>query len=93
MLIISFAVHYFLVDVYGILHRDISVNNILRYTCGVRWPAASADQQKREDVIEDKKFPRGLLIDYDYADLLNAENQGVSNGHRTVRFSVGFVVL
>ncbi|KAI5999608.1 hypothetical protein EDD15DRAFT_2160638 [Pisolithus albus] len=76
-------VHFVLVDVYNILHRDISINNILMFICATRWAAATHDQEERENVIAEKKFRRGLLIDFDYADVLNAGKQGVSSGDRT----------
>ena len=71
--------------VHNILHRDMSINNILVFICDTRWPAISHDQKERENVIANKKFRRGLLIDFDYANMLNAGGeQGVSSGDRTV---------
>lgn len=87
----SLLVHFTLVDVCCILHRDISLNNILLYVCPKRWPASSDVERKREDTIADKKLRRGLLIDFDYSSMLNTENQGVSSGHRTV--STFFILL
>ena len=83
-LFFSLSVHFILVDVYGILHRDVSINNILIFICDTAWTATSHDQQEREAIIASKKFRRGLLIDFDYADFLDAGKQGVSSGDRTV---------
>lgn len=60
-------VHFVLVTVHNILHHDMSINNILVFACDTRWPAISHDQEERENVIANKKFRRGLLIDFDYA--------------------------
>ncbi|KAI5980466.1 hypothetical protein EDC04DRAFT_2917974 [Pisolithus marmoratus] len=66
-------------NVYNILHHDISINNILMFTCTTRWATASDDQEEWESVIANKKFQHGLLIDFDYADMLNAKKKGVSS--------------
>ena len=78
------SVHFILVEVYGILHRDISINNILVFICDTAWTATLHDRQEREAIIASKKFRRGLLIDFEYADFLNGGKQGVSSGDRTV---------
>ena len=70
--------------VHNILHHDMSINNILVFICDTRWPAILHDQKERENVIANKKFRRGLLIDFDYANMLNAGEQGVLSGDRTV---------
>ncbi|KAG9318971.1 hypothetical protein JVU11DRAFT_1087 [Chiua virens] len=53
------------------------------YVCPTRWPALSDVHRMREDIIADKKFQCGLLIDFDYATMLNSKKQGVSSGDRT----------
>lgn len=85
-LIFFVLVLHALVDIHHVLHRDVSVNNILAYSCRVRWHDASDSdvQHKREDIISKKGFRRGYLIDFDYAKLLDKEKQGVSSEHRTV---------
>ena len=70
--------------VHNILHHDMSINNILIFICDTRWPAILHDQKERENDITNKKFRRGLLIDFDYANMLNAGEQGVSSSDRTV---------
>ena len=42
-LFFSLSVHFILVEVYGILHRDISINNILRFICDTAWTTTSHD--------------------------------------------------
>ncbi|KAI6019347.1 hypothetical protein PISMIDRAFT_10731 [Pisolithus microcarpus 441] len=76
-------VHFVLVDIYNILHCDISFNNILLFICATRWATTSHVQQEWENAIANKKFRCGLLIDFDYANILNAGKQGVSSGDRT----------
>ncbi|KAF9233083.1 hypothetical protein BU15DRAFT_54342 [Melanogaster broomeanus] len=76
-------VHFVLVHVYGILHRDISFHNILMYTCNVPQKATSEDEKKREAIIKEHGYRRGLLIDFDYADMVSAGKQGVSSGDHT----------
>ena len=41
------SVHFILVEVYRILHHDISINNILIYICDTAWTATLHDQQER----------------------------------------------
>ena len=77
-------VHFILVDVHNILHRDMSINNFLIFFCDIGWPATTHNQKERENVIASKKFRRGLLIDFDYADIINAEKQGILSGDHTV---------
>ncbi|KAG6372402.1 hypothetical protein JVT61DRAFT_7875 [Boletus reticuloceps] len=83
ILLIARTLHFILVDVYGILHHDISLNNVLMFICAARWPVAQQNMQEREDVIASKKFQCGLLIDFDYAEIINEVKQGVSSGDRT----------
>jgi len=78
------TVHFVLVDVYGILHCDISINNILMFICTTQWVATSDDQQKQKDVIAHKKFQHGLLINFNYSDMLNVGQPGASSGDCTV---------
>ena len=77
-------VHFILVDVHNILHCDMSINNFLIFFCDIGWPATMHDQKERENVIASKKFRRGLHIDFNYADIINAEKQGISSGDHTV---------
>lgn len=79
-------VHELLVTVCRTLHRDISLNNILKYVCIIPWPATTEDEKKRECIIAKRNFHRGLLIDFDYALLLDSERSEVSPGERTVCF-------
>ena len=83
-LFFSLSVHFILVEVYRILHCDISINNILVFICDTAWTATLHDRQEREAIIVSKKFRQGLLIDFNYADFLNGGKQGVSSGDRTV---------
>ena len=88
----SLSVHFILVDIYNILHQDISINNILMFICDTPWTATSHDQQEWEHVIANKKFHHGLLIDFDYADMLNAGKQGVSSGDHTISILSNFPI-
>ncbi|KIK17895.1 hypothetical protein PISMIDRAFT_39784, partial [Pisolithus microcarpus 441] len=86
-------VHFVLIDVYNILHRDISINDILMFICTTRWTAASHDQEEQENVIVKKKFRCSLLIDFDYADMLNSGKQGVSSSDRTIGGTIPFMAI
>ncbi|KAI6012125.1 hypothetical protein PISMIDRAFT_9469 [Pisolithus microcarpus 441] len=83
ILLFTRTLHFVLVDIYNILHRDISFNNILLFICATRWATTSHIQQEWENAIVNKKFRCGLLINFDYADILNAGKQGVSSGDCT----------
>ena len=86
------SVHFVLVTVYGILHRDISFHNILMYCCNRPCKATSEDEKQREAIIKEHGYRRGLLIDFDYADMVSARKQGVSSGDRTVSIQTRHLV-
>jgi hypothetical protein len=65
----TFIAHGTLCHEHRILHRDVSKNNVLL------WHDSNANHNHR----------RGLLIDYDYAEKLDA-NGDFSLGTRTVSF-------
>lgn len=82
--IIFTLVHERLANDYRILHHDVSLNNALKYACIIPWCAAMEDEKKREVIIADCHFHHGLLIDFDYALLLDSGCNEVSPGERTV---------
>jgi len=77
-------VHEHLANDCRVLHCDISLNNVLKYACIIPWPTATEDEKNREHIIADRCFHRGLLIDFDYALLLDLGRNEVSPGERTV---------
>ena len=79
-------VHERLVKDCRVLHRDVSLNNTLKFVCIVPWHAVTEDEKKRERIIADRCFHRGLLIDFDYSMLLDLGRNEVSPGERTVCF-------
>ena len=83
---IFMLVHEHLANNCHVLHRDISLNNVLKYACIIPWPAATADEKNCEHIITDRCFHCGLLIDFDYALLLDLGCNEVSPGERTVHF-------
>ncbi|KAF8546252.1 hypothetical protein OG21DRAFT_1527957, partial [Imleria badia] len=67
-------VHERLIFLCCILHRAISINNILMYIFEGTWPlqAIEGDESdarlsQREEIIQQHRFRHGLLIDFDYA--------------------------
>ena len=86
------SVHFVLVTVYGILHRDISFHNILMYCCNRPRKATSEDEKQREAIIKEHRYRCSLLIDFDYADMVSARKQGVSSGDRTVSIQTRHLV-
>lgn len=71
--------HKDLVEQAGILHRDISVNNVMMYR------ADSADTQLEGAEPRDAPLPKGLLIDFDYATFLKEKNEVTHSVQRMVR--------
>ncbi|KAF9232779.1 hypothetical protein BU15DRAFT_67174 [Melanogaster broomeanus] len=53
------------------------------YTCNVPRKATSEDEKKREAIIKEHGYRCGLLIDFDYADMVSTGKQGVSSGDHT----------
>ena len=44
-------VHELLVNTCRILHRDVSLNNALKYRCIIPWRAVTEGEKKRERII------------------------------------------
>ena len=86
------SVHFILVTVYGILHHDISFHNILMYCCNRPHKATSEDEKQREVIIKEHGYRHGLLIDFDYADMVSTRKQGMSSGDRTVSIQTRHLV-
>lgn len=68
--------HKDLVEQAGILHRDISVDNIMMYR---------ADTQLEGAEPRDAPLSKGLLIDFDYATFLKENNEITHSVQRMVR--------
>jgi len=83
---ISMLVHECLVNDCCVLHCDVSLNDALKYTCIIPWHAVTEDEKKREHIITDRCFHCGLLINFDYALLLDLGHNEVSPGEQTVCF-------
>ena len=83
---ISMLVHECLVNECRILHHDVSLNNALKYACFIPWCTITEDEKKCECIIADWCFHCGLLIDFDYALLLDLEHTEVSPSERMVCF-------
>ncbi|KAG8217924.1 hypothetical protein J3R82DRAFT_6090 [Butyriboletus roseoflavus] len=87
VLIDIIEIHKILLDC-GILHRDISINNILMSAGGPR-PIREKDTEKlerlseRENIILERGFRRGLLINLDCARFIDGSSTGTSQGERT----------
>ena len=83
---ISTLVHECLVNECCILHRNVSLNNALKYTCFIPWHAITEDKKKCECIIADQCFHHSLLINFDYALLLDLECTKVSPSKQMVCF-------
>lgn len=84
---VYWSAHKNLVEKASILHRDISINNIMisRPKANDYDPAHhSPDAQLEADQLAQGPVRQGLLIDFDYAMYLDRQNQAVSPGDRTV---------
>ncbi|KAI6036762.1 hypothetical protein BKA83DRAFT_4120447 [Pisolithus microcarpus] len=67
------SVHHTLMCIYMILHHDVSINNILMYVCLTPWDASLKEEKEWEKIIQKKKFCQGLLINFNYTELLAME--------------------
>ena len=83
---ISTLVHECLVNECCILHRNVSLNNALKYTCFIPWHTITEDKKKCECIIADQCFHHSLLINFDYALLLDLECTKVSPSKQMVCF-------
>jgi serine/threonine protein kinase len=84
------SAHKELLDKAKILHRDISINNVM-INIEVRAAQSSTSMHPHSTQLNNQSasipFPirKGLLIDFDYATYYEGAERKVSKGHRTVR--------
>ena len=79
-LFFSLSVHFILVEVYGILHRDISINNILVFICDTAWTATSHDRQERESHHCEQEISTGSSL----ISIMPIFSMGGSKGYQVV---------